>query len=102
MKTIVNDFYTNPLIALIYSIFGIIVGIELHFMRSFFQIPIVAHPHELLDLIVKYTQIFAFTGAGIAGFVSGHGWMVKQSFYIAIKRITYTAFQKRNSTKHKK
>ena len=90
MKRLVNDFHTNPLIALAYSAMGILVGTTLHFMRVMFQISVTTAPHETLDLMVKYFQLFAYFGGGLAGFVAGHTWMVKQTWYQKMKFWSYT------------
>jgi hypothetical protein len=84
MKTFVNNLDSHPLAAMVTAIIGIATGTALHILHPLLSAT-TTMSHDTVDLLVKYFQMFAYAGGGIAGFVSGHGWMVKREWYQRFK-----------------
>lgn len=75
MKTLVNQLDSHPLLALMLSLLGISAGFGLKLANPVLMD--VATSPETIDYVVKIFQIIAYAGGGLAGFVSFHGWYVK-------------------------
>jgi len=76
------------------SIMLLLTGHGLHDLQL--QAPNISELHmHISPVIIELLQCVAYIGAGVTGGVSGHGWMIKQKWYVK-----YT--QKKIETKKKK
>lgn len=80
MKTLsVSYLHNHPFIGFVASIVMYLAGYKLGTTHDYhFLIQVDPTPEFSIPVVViQLFQIFAFTGAGITGFVAGHGWYKK-------------------------
>jgi len=84
MKTLVTNLDNHPVIAFLLFIAGIIGGHGIGLIHHDAIILSVTYA-RIAHAVLMGAQVFCYTGGGLAGFVSFHGWMKKQG-YLPLKK----------------